>query len=83
MSVKQYAKELPIVNGKLAAYAWPGMYPLFYFDADNMVLCVECARDNDEDNVPIVSAHINWEDEDLYCEDCNESIESAYGEDND
>ena len=30
-------------NGQLAAYAWPGGYPLTYLDAWNEVLCPDCA----------------------------------------
>ena len=73
-------------HGKFDAYAWPGGYPIYYLAADNGVLCPKCAnqytegRDNDEQLKP-VQADINWEDASLFCEHCNERIESAYAED--
>jgi hypothetical protein len=71
---------LPIdSDGKLSAYAWPGGYPLFYFDAENNVLCVTCAR-KDGYGSPIVACDVNWEDTELICDDCYQLIESAYGE---
>ena len=64
----------------LPAYAWPGGYPLFYFDAGNNVLCVKCANDNDDFNEPITNADVNYEDDNLDCDHCSERIESAYGD---
>ena len=78
--------DIRMDNGKLPAYAWPGGYPMFYLAKDNGVLCPKCAnefmpdRDNDEQLEP-VAYDVNWEDSALYCEHCNERIESAYGED--
>ena len=69
-------------NGKLPAYAWPGGYPLFYLDSDNCVLCPDCANESEhgEPNMQPVAYGVNWEDDSLYCEECNRRIESAYGE---
>lgn len=71
-------------DGTLAAYAWPGGYPLFYMDRENSTLCVDCARKSDTvDEVPQfrpIAAAINYEDGDLYCGQCSCRIESAYGE---
>jgi ribosomal protein L37AE/L43A len=75
-------------TGKYPLYAFPGGYPIFYQMKDGGALCPECANDasNPVDEDPddaqwvIVSAEINYEDEDLYCDHCNRKIESAYGE---
>jgi hypothetical protein len=65
-------------DGTLPAYAWPGGYPVFYLDGENCVLCPKCA--NKEATAPTVYG-VNWEDPQLFCEECNECIESAYAED--
>jgi hypothetical protein len=73
-------------DGTLPAYAWPGGYPLFYLAHDNGVLCPKCAneytpeRDN-EDQLKPIAADVNYEDSALFCEHCNQRIESAYAED--
>jgi hypothetical protein len=71
-------------NGKLPAFAWPGGYPIYYLDGENSVLCPTCANDSDSENeIPQfrpVAADINWEDSSLYCDHCNQRIESAFGE---
>ncbi len=69
-------------DGRLSAYAWPGGYPYYYVDDDNSVLCVNCARSSDEDPDEIpqfkpTGAGINCENE-LWCDDCGERIQSAY-----
>jgi len=69
-------------DGKLAKYAWPGGYPLAYLSGRGHVLCSECAGKRIGDTRdPPVDCGANWEDPSLYCEDCNERIESAYAED--
>lgn len=70
---------------KLHRYAWPGAYPLYYLTADDYILCPECASKHYNDPVsyadnPIINADANWEDPELYCEDCGNLIESAYGD---
>lgn len=67
--------------GDLDKYAWP----IYYLDRDNSVLCPECATKSfsDKDEVPAfkpIEAGINYEDADLYCDQCNARIESAYAE---
>jgi hypothetical protein len=80
-------------DGTYAKYAWPGGYPIFYLTADNGVMCPDCANGDrssapdldpecpDDDQWRIIAAECNWEDPDLYCENCNNRIESAYAED--
>src|SRR5690606_3191805 len=66
-------------------YAWPGGYPLFYVTEDNGVLCPRCANKNrrlclspDDPQWHVVDYDINYEDEDLYCDNCSQPIECAY-----
>jgi phage terminase large subunit GpA-like protein len=72
-------------NGKLPAYAWPGGYPIYYLASDNAMLCPKCAneykpeRDNESQLKPVAYG-INWEDAQLFCENCNARIESAYAD---
>ena len=80
-------------NGQFSAYAWPGGYPVYYLVADNGILCPTCANTEssvreaetrpdypDYDQWRIVTSDINWENPDLFCDHCNERIESAYAE---
>ncbi len=61
--------------GKLIKFAWPGGYPLYYVGTENEVLCKECA-DKDQDRV--IAYDANYEDPDLYCDECNAQIGCAY-----
>jgi hypothetical protein len=67
-------------NGPLPNFAWPGGYPLAYLDAENNILCPDCANENDPYSVMLVEYDINWDDDGLYCDRCGKQIESAYGE---
>jgi len=75
-------------KGTYPAFAWPGMYPLYYITKDGGVLCPLCADDNKEltldPNDPqwfIVASEANYENTDLTCDHCNKPIESAYADD--
>lgn len=77
-------------NGKFPAYCWPGGYPLFYVSKKSEVVCPKCAnhdmtenafKDECGNDLDIVTADANWEDPRLYCDICEERIESAYAED--
>lgn len=82
-------------NGKLVSYVWPGGYPVFYYCCSNPyypnnldTLCPDCANKEEaeqkdveeEQKSKIVGCDPNWEDPDLYCDQCNQRIESAYAE---
>jgi hypothetical protein len=70
-------------SGILSAYAWPGGYPIYYLDANFCVLCPACATDSLDDQWLDHQPRyldINWEDAHLYCEQCENRIESAYAE---
>lgn len=75
--IKPYVQE----DGRLAKYAWPGGYPMFYITKRGNGLCPNCASEELEDEAdPPVGGEVNWENEDLYCEGCSGRIESAYAE---
>ena len=74
-------------------YAWPGGYPIFFVTDDGGCLCKNCARsewrniaqsmiDNVNDGWNVTATEVNWEDTDLFCSNCSDPIESAYGGDN-
>jgi len=74
-----------IESGQLMSHAWPGGYPLYYLCKDGGVLCPDCANSPEcnqatDDQWLIVGVGINYEDTALYCDHCQELIESAYGE---
>lgn len=73
------------------SYAWPGGYPKFAITADGGCLCHKCTKDNAKLIIAatrqefdrgwaVVAVEINWEDDSLYCDNCGNLIESAYGE---
>ena len=73
-------------------YAWPGGYNTYFYTADREPLCHTCVRDNFKlvigemrrpswrDEWRVLAIDINYEDEHMHCANCNEHIESAYGE---
>lgn len=70
-------------NGDLYKYSSVGMYPLFYLDGHDEVLCRDCAQESlDAECVKDrpVACEVNWEDPSLFCVACGERIESAYAD---
>ena len=76
----------------IEAYAWPGGYPIVYVMNDGECMCPQCVKDNLEqikaatesqaqDGWQIVGDDINYEDQDMYCCNCNEKIDPAYPSD--
>jgi hypothetical protein len=72
-------------------HVWPGGYPLCFETNDGGTLCFACARkelrhilraiaSNQSDGWRVIGCDVNWEDNELRCDDCGELIESAYGE---
>ena len=72
-------------------FAWPGGYPTYFVCEDGAALCHRCValeRRNIleavhhklRDGWQVVALDVNWEDPSLFCENCGEQIESAYGE---
>jgi hypothetical protein len=77
-------------------YAWPGGYPLYLLCADGGALHFKCARENAKRIIAAiadrpkgyrdqqwecVACDVNYEDNELTCDQCGTRIESAYGED--
>ena len=67
----------------------PGMYPIYYVTTDGGTMCPACVNSNrplcadpNADAWYVTDTDINYENTELYCEHCNELIESAYGESN-
>ena len=69
-----------------------GGYPVFMIANDGGCICYNCAKENarliigstrDESasDWQYIASDINWEDGELYCDNCNGRIESAYCED--
>lgn len=80
-------------NRELAAgpFAWPGGYPRYFITSDGTALSFAAARDNarlirdaiighDDSGWRVVACGINWEDDELFCDQTGERIEPAYGE---
>lgn len=65
-------------------YSMVGGYPIAYLTGESSVLCGTCvAEEIYAGSCSTVTQHfVNWEDSSLYCEGCDETIESAYGESN-
>ena len=77
-------------DGKYTKWAWPGAYPVFHVVADGGVPCAKCANEHsrrndpecpDDDQWRVVASDVNWNDPELFCDHCNERIESAYAGD--
>ena len=60
---------------ELDSYAWPGGYPIYYLDTDNCMLCPPCA--NKEPDPATLDYGINYERDDLYCDECSKPIDVA------
>lgn len=64
-------------DGTLAAFAWPGGYPIVYWTHNcDAVLCAACAEGADD----IENADTYMEGPALVCDDCGKILESAYGD---
>ena len=71
-------------------YTSLGSYPVYLYTSDGAALCFDCAREEyrqvsrairekASDGWRVVGCDVNYESTDLYCDQCNKSIESAYG----
>ena len=82
-----YRPDIRDDDGSLPKYTWPGGYSIYYICADSGVLCPDCANSDDVINAEpydnqwvLVEHDCNWEDPELYCDNCSKRIESAYAE---
>ena len=67
------------------SYAWPGGYPILYYDRDGFSLCATCAENllNDKEadaDLKPTGADVFYEGAPELCAQCNKVIESAYGD---
>lgn len=76
---------------RYGGYTWPGGYPMFFVTSDGAALHFDCVKENFrsvvdsiknkiDDGWRVVGCDINYEDNDLICDQCGKKIESAYGE---
>ena len=83
--------EKASIQHVLTRFAWPGGYPLFLVTTDGAALCPDCVKSEirnivdacrraDNNGWRVLAGDINWEDPNLYCDHCNNRIESAYTE---
>lgn len=77
--------ELRIRDGRVIVahepYAWPGGYPIVYFDEGGNPLCSNCANENIiENDLHKLPGNVHWEGEPIPCTNCDAAIESAYGD---
>ena len=74
------------------SHTFHGCYPVFMIAKDGVCLCYKCAKDNAKLIIEstrnesasdwcYIASDINWEDPELYCDNCSNRIESAYCED--
>lgn len=74
-------------SGDLAPNTLPGMYPVMFYCADSMTgdllhdpVCADCANGARERGEVAVEWFTPWEGPPLYCADCGEPVETAYGD---
>jgi len=67
--------------------AFPGCYPIYYITRDCVCLCPDCVNNNlklcadtDNDNWFVEISDVNWENPELYCDNCECRIPSAYAD---
>jgi hypothetical protein len=78
--------NIPADATTVSEFTTPGMYPMFYVTKGLDVICPTCvnkdiAQYKDLNNDSYVAGiSVNWEDTNLYCDECGERIESAYAE---
>lgn len=74
-------------KGRPATYA--ECYPVFHVTPDGDALCAACAKERETHHAGFAkpsrrempeASDVNWENSELYCDDCGERIESAYAE---
>lgn len=71
-------------------YAWPGGYPLYLVDIEGDCYHIDCVRrifrgvvaDTKYRNGGYImtNVEVNWENTAMWCYECHEIIDSAYGE---
>ena len=70
-------------SGILPKFAWPGGYQMQYFTKDGLVVCPDCANREIDQAQEVIAGEPYWEGPTIQCDDCQCTIESAYGDPND
>ena len=81
------AEGVELMHLHWSSYAWPGGYEIHYITGDGGVLCHKCANDNldltlgDDPQWQIVALDVNYEHQNLHCDNCGSQVKPAYGPD--
>jgi hypothetical protein len=70
------------------SYAFPGGYTIRYIVEEGEIVCAKCVNarrltEDDEEFVPPVGSTLYWEGPTVQCAECNEDMESEYGDPDD
>jgi len=71
--------------------AWPGGYPTYFITKDGGAICPACGKkekdliieaieSKSDPQWEVIHHEVNYENDGLYCDNCNKQIESAYGD---
>ena len=71
-----------MTSGRPRIYTSVGSYTIAYNVSDSTT-CPECAAVAEDDGEEEIFHFVNWEDENLYCDDCGRHIEPSYPKDDD
>ena len=72
---------------KAGKCVWPGGYEINFLTSSGTTLHYQCVKDNlmqecrnikDDMESKVTGTFVNYEEEDLYCEWCNEAIKPEY-----
>lgn len=72
-------KALDDHKGKLPAFTSLGSYTMVYYDTDGSEICAKCANNPDLD-LALQDCDVYWEGPTVQCAECNDDIESSYGD---
>ena len=64
-------------DGKPRFHTYRGGYPIVYLDHHDGLFCPDCAQEYENGHLMMAATHLQGDD--LYCQDCDCQIESAYG----
>ncbi len=82
-------RAMGVIRGELPMFTSVGCYPLVYVvtnvDPRSRVVCAawcgKCCNAEEDDSLVVSNSGANWGNPSLYCEACEDRIESAYAED--
>jgi len=71
--------RVDMLKGRPREFSSVGGYPIFYA-REGAAHCPVCALEAEQAGDLMDTARVNWEDHELFCDNCSERVESAYGE---